>query len=946
MSSPDGRARGRPQGIPAPRFGMSPTRTSPRIPRNPYATASSGLQKKGPVGAVTSAVTSGGTTAVARGGGAPPQHENAFPPPSRTLSFATPQAEFANRSVSSLSWSTRTPSTKTSVEKRNLSVDSSNKFSEPRKKQKQTGGEDFDVSFEADVLDKDDKDMDFFPTTDKAMDAVIQGKGSWETDGILKGIKMRHRQAFMDKAFPPQKETTYANAQVKSACMKTCRPQSDIDYIIYVITHWQKGTEAKSLPPGPERDRLISFCSNNRCGNKYIHQYFTDEVFAPGDTAPRTVLRKYNKDGSEGRIVVSREQLFDAIDEWHEHSGHLGQERTWKFCRSKDANVTQDHVKFYCQTCFACMKKNPVTKTEKGSRKPIFSKNFQDRFQIDLTDFRKLRKRDPFGVLMRWVMTLKDHATGLIHICALPRKRPDLIAYKLQEIFGLIGYPKIFHTDNGKEFTAKLILQFLRQLNPNIVAVTGRPRRPQDQGSVENANATLKRVLSSVLTERRLAGENPNWTEVLGSVAAVLNSQSGRGRNDVSAYEAVFGQVYDHPLTCSKEEARRCWTIDERIRVTSEPYFEDYVRDTYHIREGTQDEDQDNEDLKDIGYWSSDDLPLEEADEVTDSYFYENLWKSSQEEQTFDYDLKSPPEDLKSPPEDLKSPPEDVESSDDRVESPPGFVESTETDGDLFQDVHELEDVVSPTTFSPVEECFETGLIFGPNCVDRCFIHNIFSSFHEKKCAHTWQSVNLSRTGEFVSFPSSFFHRGYFKMKENQIVVTAQLFASDNGSSPNHPSRHLASKNSMDAVNNGMLTIDLTRLSEDVLLRWDVNYPISEFAPCKSFGGVWINTESNRQIHKSKFARVPYIARLVKAFEEKYHSLSIDQVWLIRKSHSELGFQRWHQDLPKLEGERAIVKSIVVNIGQMTARFPEDDGSTLLVEDNKPSDENSTDSSY
>ena len=99
--------------------------------------------------------------------------------------------------------------------------------------------------------------------TDKAMDAVIQGKGSWETDGILKGIKMRHRQAFMDKAFPPQQEKTYANAQVKSACMKTCRPQSDIDYIIYVITHWQKGTEAKSLPPGPERDWLISFCSNN-----------------------------------------------------------------------------------------------------------------------------------------------------------------------------------------------------------------------------------------------------------------------------------------------------------------------------------------------------------------------------------------------------------------------------------------------------------------------------------------------------------------------------------------------------------------------------------------------------------------------------------------------------------------------------------------------------------
>ena len=112
-------------------------------------------------------------------------------------------------------------------------------------------------------------------------------------------------------------------------------------------------------------------------------------------------------------------------------------------------------------TCFTCMKKNPVTKKIRGSIKPIFSKNFRDRFQVDLIDFCRLRKCNPFGVLMHWVMTLKDQATGLTHICALPRKQANLIAHKLQEIFGLIGYPKIFHTDNGKEFTAKCVLQFL-----------------------------------------------------------------------------------------------------------------------------------------------------------------------------------------------------------------------------------------------------------------------------------------------------------------------------------------------------------------------------------------------------------------------------------------------------------------------------------------------------
>ncbi len=155
-----------------------------------------------------------------------------------------------------------------------------------------------------------------------------------------------------------------------------------------------------------------------------------------------------------GCIVISREELFNAINEWHHQNGHLGQERTWEFCRNKYWNVTQDHVKSYCTTCYHCLKKNPVTRKLKGSIKPIFSRNWQDRFQVDLVDFCRLRKRDPFGVLMRWIVVLKDHATGLTYICALPRKQAHLVAYNLQEIFGLIGYPKIFHTDNGKEFSA------------------------------------------------------------------------------------------------------------------------------------------------------------------------------------------------------------------------------------------------------------------------------------------------------------------------------------------------------------------------------------------------------------------------------------------------------------------------------------------------------------
>ena len=127
-------------------------------------------------------------------------------------------------------------------------------------------------------------------------------------------------------------------------------------------------------------------------------------------------------------------------------------------------------------------------------------------------------------MLMCWILTLKDHATALVYLCALPRKKGNLIAYKLHEIFGIIRYPMIFHTNDRKEFMAKVVIEFLWDLNPNILMVTGRPHRPSDQGSVENMNRFVKRTLGTVLAEYRLVGKHPNWTEVLGSIASAINT--------------------------------------------------------------------------------------------------------------------------------------------------------------------------------------------------------------------------------------------------------------------------------------------------------------------------------------------------------------------------------------------------------------------------------------
>jgi len=110
-------------------------------------------------------------------------------------------------------------------------------------------------------------------------------------------------------------------------------------------------------------------------------------------------------------------------------------------------------------------------------------------------------------------------------------------------------------TDNGKEFIATVVVDLIKESNPNCYLVTGRPRTPRDQGSVENANKMVQQVLKSISSENRLRSKEVNWTKLLGQVMSVCNSHSGIRKNSVSSYVAVFGQKYHQQLQCNLSPA-------------------------------------------------------------------------------------------------------------------------------------------------------------------------------------------------------------------------------------------------------------------------------------------------------------------------------------------------------------------------------------------------------
>jgi hypothetical protein len=84
------------------------------------------------------------------------------------------------------------------------------------------------------------------------------------------------------------------------------------------------------------------------------------------------------------------------------------------------------------------------------------------------------------------------------------------------------------------------------------------------------------------------------------------------------------------------------------------------------------------------------------------------------------------------------------------------------------------------TTSSDVHD--ENGIMFAPSCESKCFIG-------DEKCAHKdLFRVELNQVGQYVVFPSVWWHHGYISINStsDNIIFTAQLFAtprSDVGSS-------------------------------------------------------------------------------------------------------------------------------------------------------------------
>jgi len=254
----------------------------------------------------------------------------------------------------------------------------------------------------------------------------------------------QHQKMFLREAFginPDGSPVSDPAFRRPTKVYKSVKTVEQYNYIIEVLTNWGDAALIESLHPNdPLYSSIRAFRKKHVKGYEYVKKFELEHV-ATSDGFPK-VLLKHKK---SGKIILHMLDLFDVIHEAHGRQGHLKVDKTLSNCQSF-FSPTYELCKLFIRFCYVCHEGSPIVESRKGAKRPILSSEFRDRFQVDLIDMRTLRRLDVYGQMQRWIMTVKDHSTGLVYLCALPNKMANYIAAELDKYFGFVGYPQIFQT--------------------------------------------------------------------------------------------------------------------------------------------------------------------------------------------------------------------------------------------------------------------------------------------------------------------------------------------------------------------------------------------------------------------------------------------------------------------------------------------------------------------
>ena len=164
-----------------------------------------------------------------------------------------------------------------------------------------------------------------------------------------------------------------------------------------------------------------------------------------------------------------------------------------------------------------------------------------------------------------YILVAGDYFTRWMEAYPIPNQEATTVAKKLVDnMFCRFSTPEQIHSDQGRQFEAKLLQELCRQLHIKKTRTT--PYHPQSDGLVERFNRTLLDMLSTGLADD---SNHSDWESHLPKVCLAYNT-SVQSTTGYTPFYLMFGRQARLPVDIMyglpKQEETNCSSYAARVR--------------------------------------------------------------------------------------------------------------------------------------------------------------------------------------------------------------------------------------------------------------------------------------------------------------------------------------------------------------------------------------------
>ena len=172
------------------------------------------------------------------------------------------------------------------------------------------------------------------------------------------------RNSFYKKlcGLPYSELSSYTPTNNNSINLKS---KAQLEQDIYIVEHWDTGDPSLELSVTDFRRQHKSFYTKLKSSKENVGRRTGHHLRDISGTEGRKAFCRYGK-RDESLMYICLEELFDAIFQMHAETGHSeAWQTTKKLVNTKYANIPQDQIKVFIETCHVCSSRKEDRKRQK-----------------------------------------------------------------------------------------------------------------------------------------------------------------------------------------------------------------------------------------------------------------------------------------------------------------------------------------------------------------------------------------------------------------------------------------------------------------------------------------------------------------------------------------------------------------------------------------------------